>query len=1200
MKLLSILISIFTFTSVFSQEKYQGLLWKISGNGLEKNSYLYGNMHVSGRIAYHLGEEFFDAINQADAIALESNPIMWLDEILDSEFASDYLGGYAINNQTYRGFYQEAFKLKKVDNNLLANEISNDHYMANWLLYRENKANTDFEEETFLDMFIYQIASKNNKPIYSLEDFVYNTELAKKANIPDMENKETPEWVKKMTKDKSAYEILMDAYRSQDLDMIDSLQSALSTDNYLQYMLYERNYIMADQIDSIIQQNISLFSGIGAAHLAKENGVINLLRKKGYTVEAMPVTISKKSKQQIEENHKKKRLLPYNTPFKSELFSLKVPGKMYETPAAGYQRLFFSPELTNGSFFLVNQISTYHYFKTYNNGDFSKKIDSLLFENIPGKILSKTPIEKNGFKGLDVLNKTKSGNYQRYQFIFTPLNILIFKMGGKDEFVKNEGGNFFNTIELKPMQNQWTTVQPLKTDFEVKVPGYYHIKNNTKVGSLYNHTELEAYDPNDNNYYFIKRASLFDTQFIEQDSFELNRLAYMFLKELKIDTCKKTFNLSENYPNITLNAALPDSTGFINLKIIIKGAYYYLLANVSPKQKNSHEFFDSFQLKDFSYAFDFRQHTDSFMYFKVNSNHIIPNDFEQLYDIAYQKRSDKKETKDKSYEYKIKEQSFYSENFERIDLEFIKEHQYKQYENIDSLWSSEINYIKKTNQLVILDSVSTKKNGINSLEVIFGDTNSSRTIMAKIIVKHGSIYVLKTTSDTVSQPSKFITEFFSSFTPMDTLIGSDVLASKADMLLDALYGNDSIQRIRALESATRKILFDDDDVEQLYKLVKEYPFSSEYIESKENLILSLGKLEDPNIIKYLAELYPLVEDTAMYQLAVLKALIYQKKKEGLEQFVKLLDYDIPLGSKKDDISYLFRTFKDSLELAPAVFPKILEFTFVPDYKEPIYNLLAILLDSNMIKPKQFAKYYKQILREAKIELKSQISFEQAEGAKEKDKTYYYSSYKNKGNDFLLIYAKLLTPFYAKKDVKLFFNKLFKVQDYKLLTSVYANLAKNNIEVDKKAWNYLAEDVINYANLYNELKDINRLDLFPNDDQLQEKIAKSMLYNYSFNFSKDTLEYITKKEVTVKNEAGYVYFFKSKKPKDDNWSLDYIGLQPLDLQKVNTNYVTKEKNNKIAKDKNIDELIEETLKTIEIIGHKRAREEDDLGGYYDFF
>ena len=79
MKLLPIILSIFAITSVYSQEKYQGLLWKISGNGLEKNSYLYGNMHVSGRIAFHLGEEFFNAINEADAIALESNPIMWLD-----------------------------------------------------------------------------------------------------------------------------------------------------------------------------------------------------------------------------------------------------------------------------------------------------------------------------------------------------------------------------------------------------------------------------------------------------------------------------------------------------------------------------------------------------------------------------------------------------------------------------------------------------------------------------------------------------------------------------------------------------------------------------------------------------------------------------------------------------------------------------------------------------------------------------------------------------------------------------------------------------------------------------------------------------------------------------------------------------------------------------------------------------------------
>ena len=1203
MKLLPIILSIFAITSVYSQEKYQGLLWKISGNGLEKNSYLYGNMHVSGRIAFHLGEEFFDAINEADAIALESNPIMWLDEILDSEYGSDYLGSYGINNQHYNGFYQEAFKLKKVDNNVLGNEISTDHYMANWLLYRENKANSDFEEETFLDMFIYQVASKNNKPIYSLEDFKHNSKLVKLASIPDMENKETPEWVKKLTKDKSAFEILMDAYRSQDLDMIDSLQAALSSDNYLKYMLYERNIIMANQIDSIIKQNISLFSGIGAAHLPKKNGVIALLRAKGYTAEALPVTISKKSKSQIEENHKKKRLLPYNSKFQSDFFSLNVPGKMYETPSHTYQRLFFSPELTNGSFFLVNQLSTYHYFKSYNNGDFQAKIDSLLFENVPGKIISKKEFEKNGFKALDVLNKTKSGNYQRYQFVFTPLNILIFKMGGKDEFVKNEGDNFFNTITLTPIAKDWKKVQPLKSDFEVEVPNYYHFKNNTKMSSLYDHTELEAYDANDNNFYYLKRASLFDTQFIEQDSFELNRIADMFLKELKIDSSTKNMNLKKQYPELIAHSTLPDSSGYISLKIVIKGAYYYLLANVSPTQKTTNPFFESFTLKDFSYTFEFKEKSDSSMFFTVTSNHLLPNDYEQVYDIASDKKAAKKKTKDTSFEYKIKNSSFYSENFERIDLEFIKEHQYKEFEHIDSLWSNEIKYIQKTNHLVILDSSSTKKGDIFSLDIVFGDTNSTRTIIAKIIVKHASIYVLKTTGDSISQPSKFISQFFETFTPFDTLIGSSVLADKSEMFFNAIYSNDSIEKERALESAKNRVIFNKDDgkyVDQLMQAISNYPFGSDYIEAKEQLIMDLGRIDNDRIIPFLESLYPTVEDTAMYQIAILRALIRQKEKEALNKFIKLLDYDIPLGSNKDDIKYLFRAFEDSLELASTIFPRVLDFTFVADYKKPIYELLAQLIDSNHIKPKQYAKFYKQIVREAKIELKSQISYEQAEGAKEKDKTYYYSSYKNKGNDFLIIYTKLLLPFYNKKEVKTYFNKLLTVQDYKLLTDVYCNMITNNISVDKSVWNYLANDVINYAYLYQELAKIKRLDLFPEDDNLKQNIAKSMLYSSSFNFSKDTLEFITSKEITIQNKVSHVYFFKSKKPKDDNWSLDYIGIHQSKDNLIQEENLVKEKNNKIAKDKDIDEFIKEKVKSIEIIGHKRAREEDDNSSYFDFF
>ena len=101
------------FLPLFSvgQENRNSLLWKITHPNTQKTSYLYGTMHISGRLAFHLGEEFFDAITEVDAIALESNPIIWLDEIFNSEFASDYLGRYGFQYQTYRGFYQKAFKL---------------------------------------------------------------------------------------------------------------------------------------------------------------------------------------------------------------------------------------------------------------------------------------------------------------------------------------------------------------------------------------------------------------------------------------------------------------------------------------------------------------------------------------------------------------------------------------------------------------------------------------------------------------------------------------------------------------------------------------------------------------------------------------------------------------------------------------------------------------------------------------------------------------------------------------------------------------------------------------------------------------------------------------------------------------------------------------------------------------------------------
>src|SRR5258707_2035614 len=60
--------------------KYPSLLWEISGNGLSKPSYLFGTMHISDKLVFHLGDSFYNAIKGVDVVALETNPETWQDD----------------------------------------------------------------------------------------------------------------------------------------------------------------------------------------------------------------------------------------------------------------------------------------------------------------------------------------------------------------------------------------------------------------------------------------------------------------------------------------------------------------------------------------------------------------------------------------------------------------------------------------------------------------------------------------------------------------------------------------------------------------------------------------------------------------------------------------------------------------------------------------------------------------------------------------------------------------------------------------------------------------------------------------------------------------------------------------------------------------------------------------------------------------
>ena len=114
-------------------------------------------------------------------------------------------------------------------------------------------------------------------------------------------------------------------------------------------------------------------------------------------------------------------------------------------------------DMANGSFYMVTRVKTNSLYWGHNTDVVAKKIDSLLYENVPGKILNKTEITKSGYKGYDITSRTRRGDYNRYNIFITPFEVVFFKMGGNGEYIKDgdEARKFFSSIQLREFKKQW-------------------------------------------------------------------------------------------------------------------------------------------------------------------------------------------------------------------------------------------------------------------------------------------------------------------------------------------------------------------------------------------------------------------------------------------------------------------------------------------------------------------------------------------------------------------------------------------------------------------------------------------------------------------------------------------------------------------------------------------------------------------------
>ncbi|MES2488106.1 MAG: TraB/GumN family protein [Bacteroidota bacterium] len=280
-KILIALTAFIATAGVNAQQLEKGLLWKITGKGLEMPSYLFGTMHAT-----------CDATLDANVLkAIDNTSQLYLELDMDSPtLTSDMMGGMAMKGGATISAMVTEEEFNKIDAFLKENvgisakmvDTYKPFILSSMLLPKQLGCPMQSYE-----MELVKHSQMQEEEIYGLE--TVQEQLTVFDNIPyqDQVNDLLKTVNDNMANSRAELKKLMTIYQTKDLNEMLAFMKQDGNplySNYMDVLLNNRNQNWIPKIEKIAKEKPTLF-GVGAAHLAGEQGLIMLLRKKGYTVE---------------------------------------------------------------------------------------------------------------------------------------------------------------------------------------------------------------------------------------------------------------------------------------------------------------------------------------------------------------------------------------------------------------------------------------------------------------------------------------------------------------------------------------------------------------------------------------------------------------------------------------------------------------------------------------------------------------------------------------------------------------------------------------------------------------------------------------------------------------------------------------------------------------------------------------------------
>lgn len=427
------------------------LLWEIKSVASPETppSYLFGTMHVTDENMFQLPDSVPIAIENTDGFATE----VAFDEALNKTLDIFFDKGFSPRG----GPSKQGLRKRVMD--ILGGEGPQMNPMKLFENFGD-EYEPGQDRETFLDAFLYRIAREEGKVVGGLEDLETQMTLL-------FEN----DGSFKGERSSEGGNILKNAYVKGDLDAIQAyMESDAVSDDFRDIVLTKRNYGMVDVADSLIKVRPT-FVAVGAGHLAGEEGMIALFRKKGYALR--PVTFTSTG-----------RIQPYlDKPYEPDWIAfdhgasgvrLDVPVRPFEVPILeGELSMNFGMDLPGGFFYAFYRMRMPG---GINSADGQSTLDNII-EGLSDKsdVSERKQVQIGKFIGEEVAGNSRD-YYFRTQVLFDDESLVFLLVGINEKTAQSEAADHFfkslDTYTPEPLFGQeWKQRKFPFMGFEVALPG---------------------------------------------------------------------------------------------------------------------------------------------------------------------------------------------------------------------------------------------------------------------------------------------------------------------------------------------------------------------------------------------------------------------------------------------------------------------------------------------------------------------------------------------------------------------------------------------------------------------------------------------------------------------------------------------------------------------------------------------------------